>query len=519
MSVKPITISNFKGWLNLSTTSDIDDNQFQVASNMFYNQKGQIQTRYGIKAFSAATGSNKPITSYFFFQRDDTWATMALCASGTDIYKYTESTDTRASIKSGLTEFETATGKTTWRTRRDFAVYKNIVHLTNWVDPFAAYNGTTYTEYAGQKKYRYINMTTDRLFGSWEDTNPSTVYFSDAAPADCTTMETNAVVVGWDELGRINGMNELGNIILVLKSWKIYSVDVTNEKAEAIDAQTGWYSDRTIANVGNSLVYLTDRWVDTLQPRQWVSGASALESKPLDENVRELTTKIEELNLNANCGWYIKRLGNYYITFDTNWDDVPDTTLVYNAMTKGRTQYTYPTIYDYGMYINSDWEYQYVITSATGDAIYEMEVGFDDLWELIQHELKSKDFDFWEPWSYKTYEYIDIIGEKSKGYDIELNIEVDWVGAGWGLITDDMIIQSKPKETLWVRPIWVDWLTGSTSDEWIDMYQYVARIPLFATGSKINFQLKSTWGSRTLDKARIAVNGESVDVFGFANII
>jgi len=91
---------------------------------------------------------------------------MALCASGTDIYKYTESTDTRASIKSGLTEFETATGKTTWRTRWDFAVYKNIVHLTNGVDKFAAYNGTAYTEYAGQKKYRYINMTTDRLFGS-----------------------------------------------------------------------------------------------------------------------------------------------------------------------------------------------------------------------------------------------------------------------------------------------------------------------------------------------------------------
>ena len=62
-------------------------------------------------------------------------------------------------------------------------------------------------------------------------------------------------------------MNELGNIVLVMKSGKIYSVDVTNTKAEAIDAQTGGFSDRTIANVGNSLVYLTERGVDTLQPR------------------------------------------------------------------------------------------------------------------------------------------------------------------------------------------------------------------------------------------------------------
>jgi hypothetical protein len=44
-------------------------------------------------------------------------------------------------------------------------------------------------------------------------------------------------------------MNELGNIVLVMKSGKIYSVDVTNTKAEAIDAQTGGFSDRTIANV------------------------------------------------------------------------------------------------------------------------------------------------------------------------------------------------------------------------------------------------------------------------------
>lgn len=63
-------------------------------------------------------------------------------------------------------------------------------------------------------------------------------------------------------------MNELGNIVLALKSGKIYSIDVTNQRADPIDAQTGGFSDRTIANVGNSIVYLTDRGVDTLRPRQ-----------------------------------------------------------------------------------------------------------------------------------------------------------------------------------------------------------------------------------------------------------
>ena len=68
-NVKPITINDFKGGLNLNTTSNIADNQFSIATNMFYNQKGEIQTRYGITEFGSAVGSDSPITSYFLFQR------------------------------------------------------------------------------------------------------------------------------------------------------------------------------------------------------------------------------------------------------------------------------------------------------------------------------------------------------------------------------------------------------------------------------------------------------------------
>ena len=520
MAVKPINIRRFDWWLNLSTTSDIGDNQFSVCKNMFYNQRGQLQTRYGIKYFWNAVGSSKPVSSYFFFQRDDTGATTALCASGTNMYKYDEWTSNWSSIKSWLTEFETATGKTTWRTRRDYAVYKNIIYLTNGVNSYASYDGTTYTQYATQPKYRYINMNTDRLFGAWDDTNPNTLYYTDAAPLNGNIIDTNAVVVGGDELGRINWLNELGNIILTAKSNKIYSIDVANERAEPIDSQTWGYSDRSIANVWNSLVYLTERGIDTLKPRQSLAWASALESKPLDEDVRELTTKIQELNLNANCGRYIKRLGNYYITFDTNWDDIPDTTLVYNSMVKARTQYTYPSLYDYWFYITSAGEYKYIIASATEDRIYEIENWFDDLWESIEHEIKSKDFDFWEAGSFKTYEFIDLIWKKSKNLDIEVNIEVDGEIVWWWLITDSMITETKPSESLGINPIGIDTLTWSVdTEDWVDIYQYIARIPLYSTWSTVNFQMKSLWGTRTIDNARIMVDAQSIDVFGYNNIV
>lgn len=518
MGLKPITLNSFKWWLNLSTISDIGNDQFQVAKNVFYNQNGQIQTRYWIANFWAAVWSGKPVTSLFSYQRDDTGAVMALAASGTKIYKLDNTALTWSSIKDSLTEFETATGKTTWRTRRDFAVYKNVVYLTNGVNAYASYNGTTYTEYAAQPKFRYINMNLDILYGSGDDSNPSTIYYTAAAPVDWATLNTNVVVVGWDQLGRINGMSEFGQVMLALKNDKIYSIDITNTKALPIDAQTGGFSDRSIAYVGNSIVYLTDRGVDTLKPRDALSGTSTLDSLALDENVRELTTKIAELNLNANCGRYIKRLNNYYFSFDTNWDDVPDTHLVYNSLVKAWTQYTYPSLYDYCTYIDATWTPRYLIAPATSDQVIEIETWFQDLWQDIEYDIKSKAFDFNEPGTYKTFWYIDIIGQKTKGKDIDLEIECDWLVVWGGKITDDMIIESKMKETLWVRPIGVDTLTGSTVST-IDLYQFVARVPLYVTGSTISFRLKSIWGTWILHKARIDVNAESIDVFWFNNIV
>lgn len=519
MGVKPITINKFNWGLNLSTISEIWDNQFQVASNVFYNSKWQLQTRYGIEYFGNAVWSNKPITSYFFYQRDDTLATMALCNSWTAMYKYNEWTGNRSIVSSvTLTEFETLTWRTTWRTRRDYAVYKNVVYMGNWVDYYASYDGTTYTTYSGQPKYRYVNMVTDRLFWCGVDANPSTLYYTAAAPTNGNAIDASSVVVWGDELWRINGMEVYWNIILALKSSKIYSIDVTAARADAIDSQTGWFSDRTIQNVGNSLVYLTERWIDTLKPRYGVAWASALESKILDEPVSELTWLIPAQQRNANCALYIKKINNYIFSFDTTDDNIPDTTLVYNAQVKAWTQYTYPSLYSYGKYIDSTWEEKYVCSSATEDRMYEIETWFTDLWSDITYEIKSKAFDFWEPWSFKTFDQVEITWLKSKYKDIELNIEVDWINVWGWMITDDMIVQTKPRETLWVRPIGVDTLTWSQST-WIDLYEFIARVPLYVTGSRISFGMKSTGWSWILSKASIGVNKEAIDVFWYMNIV
>lgn len=639
-----INITDFRWWLNLSTSSILEDNQFQVCKNMFYNQKWQLQTRFGIKKFGAKIWSDAPVNSYFFHQRDDNDETVMLVWSWTDIYKYDEISDSYTSVKSNLQEFEK---NWTSRVRKDFAVYRNAVYVADWVNSYAvldwytpayitwwsgvsttlsswtsitdwsfsifldwtereivginlssatsmsdiasavqtairaitsksetvswdtdhfvitsadttwqsavsvmkkasggtflwdkmcmtystwavvtvrAYN-LSYKEFGEQPLYRYINMNSDRLYGCGEDNNPNTLYYTDAAPTDWSALDKNSVVVWWDEMWKINWMTELGKVMLVVKSHKVYGVQVPADASDpwaidAIDSQNGWYSDRAIQNVWNTLVYFSERWVNNLTQRYTSAGASTIISDPLDINVSELTSKIGKLSLNSNCALCIERLGNYYFSFDADGDDIPDTTLVYNSDCKAWTQYDYPMVYDYGEYITADGEQKYILASGREDQLYEIETWLDDDWKSIEHMIKSKDYDFWQPWLFKTFEYIDIIWFKQKNKTIWLNIEVDGVASAWWVIDDSAIIESGAKMTLWTRPIWLDplsWLKWG--DKSLNLYEYVIRLPLYLSWWQINFSMVSDWWQWTIDRVRIWVNGEPIDLFGYNNIL
>lgn len=137
------TFDNFRWGLNLKTSTQIDDNQFTICNNYFYNNEKQLQTRRGFTTFGDSVGS-KPITSYFFYKRDDNLESVAVCHAGNSAYEY-DGTNWN-SIKTWLSEYETIPWRTNRRTRRDYAVYKNVIYMGNWVDPYAKYDGSTYSE-------------------------------------------------------------------------------------------------------------------------------------------------------------------------------------------------------------------------------------------------------------------------------------------------------------------------------------------------------------------------------------
>lgn len=513
-------IENFQGWLNLNEASIIEDNQFEVLTNMFYDKDKRIQSRRWIKTFWNAIWT-KPITSYFFYQNDTTWDRHAFATAWTDFYEYDEWSGNWVSRKTWLSEFE-ADGVT--RTRWSFAVYLNVLYLSNGVDSYASYDPatTTYTEYPTQPKVRYLQYMQDALFGAWADANPNALYYTNALPLpNASTLNTNDIIVWWDEQGKINGLKELGNLILIFKDKKIYTLDVSWPSVQAIDAENGWYWHRIPEIIWNSLLYFNDRGYKTLTQRSGVSWSSALETTPLSDDVRPLTWLVTPRAYNYWAADYILPFTNYYTTFDTTGDRIPDKTLVYSALNRAWSEYSYPAHNDYWYYIDSDWNYHYLIASANTGQMYEIETWFSDFGQPINCELKTKKWDSWDITRFKTTSSVDITWLKTKWDDIEVNIIVDGEVFAWATITDDNINITSSVITIWTSPIWTSVLWGWVATPWtIPFFRYVIRIPMYVTGQNIQVQMTSSstnlvW---TLDKIMLVQDLESIDLFSISNI-
>lgn len=592
---------NFVGWLNLNQPTDIEDNELTIAKNVFYNNSKQIQTRRWYRKFGNQIGSD-PITSYFFYQRDDTLERIALCHSWWTMYEYDGTTWN--SVKTDLQEFETIPGLTDRRVRTDYAVYKNVVYMMDGVNPYAYYDGTTYNQIgietavtctfdsttdqvnktahwltenseviffttwtipaelnlnqvyyvievdadnfqvtdtpfgtaidftddgtgtntyseSNKPRARYIEFLNDTMFAASDDANPNTLYRTNTGQANSFNINQNVLVVWWDEQGRINGISIYSSVVLTFKTDKIYGVNIATPDSTPVDTQGGWYANRSIKNVGNSLVYFSERGVDTLQRRSWVDGVQAIESEPLSENVRKLMEMIQEKNYNSWSGIYIRPINNYYFAFDTDWDDRPDTVLVYNSTVSSWTQYTLPALYEFGQYINSDNERQFLFASASGWQMYQFEYGFDDDGTPIETEIQTKQRDFDDPAQLKMFQRVDVSGYKQEGQDMDIKVLIEWQVAVEWQVTDTNIDFDAQTGTLGVDANGIQslWVAEGDDVEGLTLYPFTVRLPVMQRGIDIAVNVSATWTQRIVDKMRVWLAAEVVQIFGYNNII
>jgi hypothetical protein len=380
------------------------------------------------------------------------------------------------------------------------------------------WSGTINYNFSSTPRCRYISYMHETIYATWDTNNPITVYNSETQAVNGNVITHSANVIWWDEQGKINWIFEMANIALIMKDYKFIWYRVW-DPIEVLDIQSWGYSDRSLSIVENSLVFLSERWVDTLKFRPWITWASALESKPLWEKVRELTKLIQPKFYNSNVAYYNKATNNYYFCYDSNWDDRPDKTLVYSSSTQWWSEYLLPPTYDMWQYITDEWVAKHVFTSALWWQMYELEVWFDDDWAKIQAELQTKSFDFWDPWQTYSVSFVDITWFKQEWWDITIKIIWDWWVVQQATITDTNITINRTwSQPLGQRPLWLDpiWWLNTGND--LKLYPFTIKVPMYQYLSTIAVNI--SWTIQFIfEKLTINVDGQPVELFNYNNIL
>lgn len=372
-----------------------------------------------------------------------------------------------------------------------------------------------------EPRVRYLNISTGICRSAGDDKNPFTLYRSNALSwlSDLTNINQNLEVIGSSEEWIINWLNEYNQGTLIMKTNRVYYASIASGTliSNSIDSQTWGYADRAINTVSNSLVYFNERGIDSLAKRAWVDGAGALESQPLSAKIRDLINTLKPKNYNSSAWQYIKEVNNYHFVFDSNQDDIPDTMVVYSALTWWRTQYTFPNIYDFGQYIDSNNNIQYLFASASGGQMYEYEYWFDDDWSPIEVDIQTKKYDFGDPAQFKTFRFVDVIGWKQEGGEIDLTVYVDDETQGEWTVTDSHI--DIAGWWIGISALWTETLWGEGSD--LFLYPFTVRVPLstFAIGSDISLRIQAQGVQLIFEKMRVGVDAEVIDVFNYNNIL
>lgn len=385
---------------------------------------------------------------------------------------------------------------------------------TNWT-------GIVYYNKLSEPRIRYLMINQWVCRSAWEDKNPMSLYYSDPLTwlSNLTNINTNVAVIGSADDGIINWLSDYAQWAVAFKSGKIYYASIATGSfvSEAIDSQTGGYSDRAIAQVKNSLMYYNERWLDDLAKRVWVNGAGAIESQSLSSKVRDLLNTIKPISYNSSAGQYIREVNNYHFAFDSNQDDIPDTMVVYSSLTGGRSQYTFPDLYDTGWYIDSEGNRQYLFTSADGWQVFEYEYWFDDNGTPIEVEIQTKNFDFGDQAQVKTFSFVDVVWRKQEGDDINLSVIVDKETVGEWIVTDRNINLEWWAVGVGIRPVGIDpvwWIGGTTF-----LYPFTVRIPFYSRGSTVALNIQAEWVQLIFDRMRVWVDAETIDVFTYNNIL
>lgn len=461
-----------------------------------------------IVAYSAT--ATKPQMSLKYFEESITPFTRHLvCNVNTNVFSWDETTGYWNVIKTGVTD----------GARYSMAAYKNIQYYTNGVDNYASWNGKTWTEHTGANTYKgkYLLLANDIGYILGDPSVPSSLAYTAATPANLQTFP-NVLVLDEDSSDGIGtGLINLGPVIIASKDRKIYKVNIATPSREQLDYSDGNLSGRSFCRVENEVFLLNDGGVYTLSQREATTGS--LRADPLSGDLTKLLDTVTDKTTAA--AFYDNALGNFYLFFDENDDEVNDTCIVFSTQTKKWTKYTNTNANEMVKYKDKNGIYHLLIANSTGGQCKEIETGFDDCGNPIKYEFETKNWDFGQPETYKTFEMVEIHGFVNEDGKITVQTEIDGSNSPTGTIEGSNFITSTGRGGLGAFLLGYSMLGGESDTSAVTLYPFSVRLPMYATGSRIKVkcyseELNNVW---IISKISIYPYAQPLEIYPTSQIL
>lgn len=509
----PTSITNtswnfLKAAFSGATTAGTPNDVAITYAQLIINYSGSYTDKTGVMLddlVSYSNESSKAMMSLKYFKEGVSPFNRHLVTNvGTNVFEYDETSEEWTLIKSGVTE----------GARYAMAAYKDIQYYTNGVDNYASFNGKTWTEHTGANTYKgkYLLLANDVGYILGDPSAPSSLAYTAATPSNLQTF-ANVLALDEDSSDGIGtGLINLGPVVIAAKNKKIYKVNIATPSREQLDYSDGCTTGRSFCRVENEVFLLNDGGVYTLAQREATTGS--LRANALSDDLMRLMDEVTDKT--TASAFYDNKLGNFYLFLDESGDGVNDVCIVFSTMTKAWTKYTNINANEAVIYEDKNGVRHFLIANSGSGQCREIETGYNDNGNPIYCEVVTKNWDFDQPETLKTFEIVEVHGFISGDgvLNVQAIIDDDQETPMATIYGTDFVTEGE-SESLGSFLLGSSALGGAGGDEKKTLYKFRARIPMYATGTSIKLKL---W-SNTIDtawifsKAAVYPIGQPIEIY------
>ena len=284
---------------------------------------------------------------------------------------------------------------------------------------------------------RLLINTGNRLFGVGSGTQRNTLYCSDNLDATVWDSKNSAIINGddGDEITAIVPYYQ--NRIIVFKKRRIFQVTIPEDMTTAADwtisiisNNTGCAAGNTATQVSSDIFFLSDNGIRSLV-RSAADDFSSV-GIPISEVVKDVIQSINPQKINiATAIFYDNR---YFMAFPTGSNDYNDTILVYNTALNAFEGTWTPQVMQFALTNFDSQGLRAAFKTTTGQVNQYFgykspsaltSADYQDAGVSYQSSVRTKDFNFGDPFSMKYGSHFEVIFDDSYSSDATISIQRD----------------------------------------------------------------------------------------------